>query len=162
MILKGKDDEEHLDHLEEVLNRLKEHGLRGNCGKGELYQTKITYCGHVVDHHKVHETQQKVNSVVNGPRPENMPQVRLFSGLVKYYHKFLPNLATTLNPLDRLLEQGKPWRWTAECEGTFVSVKKSIASDMVLTHYDPKRPLKLACDASSVRVGVVFSAQNDP
>ena len=114
--------------------RLKEHGLRGNRGKGELYQTKITYCGHVVDHHELHKTQQKVNSVVNAPRPENIRQVRSFSGLVKYYHKFLPNLATTLNPPDRLLEQGKPWRWTAECEGTFVSVKKPIASDMLLTY----------------------------
>ena len=75
----------------------------------------------------------------------------------------MPNLATTLNPLDRLLEQGKPWRWTAECEGTsFFSVWNLIASDMVLTHFDPERPLKLVCDVSSVGVGVVFSAQNDP
>ena len=33
--------------------------------------------------------------------------------LVNYYHKFLPNLATTLNPLNGLLKQGKPWKWSA-------------------------------------------------
>ena len=157
MIITGKDDEEHLDHLEEVLKRLKEHGLRANRDKCEFFQTKITYCGHEVDQHGLHKTQEKVDAVVNAPRPENIQQVRSFLGLVNYYHKFLPNLATTLNPLNRLLEQGKPWKWTAECEEAFVSVKKLIASDIVLTHYDPERPLRLACDASSVGVGAVLS-----
>ena len=78
-------------------------------------------------------------------------------GLVNYYHKFLPNLATTLDSLKRLLEQGKPWKWTVECEEAIVLVKKLIASDMVLTHYDPEQPLKLACDASLVRDKAVVS-----
>ena len=41
MTITGRDDEEHLDHLEKVLNRLKKHGLRGNRGKGELFQTTL-------------------------------------------------------------------------------------------------------------------------
>ena len=118
---------------------------------------KITYCGHKVDQHGLHKTQEKVDAVVNAPRPENIQQVRSFLGLVNYYHKFLPNLATTLNPLNRLLEQGKPWEWSAECEEAFASVKKLIASEMVLTHYDPERPLRLACDASPVGVRAVLS-----
>ena len=155
MIITGKDDEEHLAHLEEVLKRLKEHGLsREKC---EFFQTKITYCGHEVDQHGLHKTQEKVDAVVNTPRPENVQQVRSFLGLVNYYHKFLRNLATTLKPLNGLLEQGKPWKWSAECEVAFASVKKLIASYMVLAHYDPERPLKLACDASPVGVGAVLS-----
>ena len=149
---------EHLDHLEEVLKRLKEHGPRANRNKCKFFKTKITYCGHEAYQHGLHKTQEKVDAVVNAPRQENIQQVRSFLGLVNYYHKFSPNLATTLNPLNRLLEQGKRWKWTAECEEAFVSVKKLIASDMVLTHYDPERLLRLACDvSSSVGVGAVLS-----
>ncbi|XP_022784355.1 uncharacterized protein K02A2.6-like [Stylophora pistillata] len=36
MIITGKDDEEHLAHLEETLKRLKEHGLRANREKCEF------------------------------------------------------------------------------------------------------------------------------
>ena len=156
MIITGKDDQEHLDHLEEVLKRLKEHGLRANREKCEFFQ-KITYCGHVVDEDGLHKTQEKVEAVINAPRPENVQQVRSFLGLVNYYHKFQPNLATTLHPLNQLLEQGKRWKWTTECEAAFIKVKKLMTSDMVLTHYDPGRPLRLACDASPVGIGEVLS-----
>ena len=157
MIITGKDDQEHLDHLEDLLKRLKEHGLRENRGKCKFFQKKITYCGHVVDQDRLHKTQEKVDAVVNAPRPENVKQVLSFLGLVNYYHQFLLNLATALHPLNQLLEQGKRWKWTTESEAALIKVKKLITSDMVLTHYDPGRPLRLACDASPVGIGAVLS-----
>ena len=57
IIITGKDDKEHLDHLEEVLKRMKEHGLRANREKCEFFQKKITSCGHVVDQDGLHKTQ---------------------------------------------------------------------------------------------------------
>ena len=63
--------------------------------------------GYEVDRHWLHKTQEKIHAFVNAPRLENVQQFRSFLGLVNYYHKFLPNLATTHNPLNVLLEQGK-------------------------------------------------------
>ena len=142
MIITGKDDKEHLDNLEKVLKRLQANGLRANHEKCEFLEIEITYCGREVDRYGLHKTQELV--------PQDQ-QLRSFLGLVNYYHKFLPNLATTLNPLNGLLEQGKRWKWTTECEEAFHSVKKLITSDMVLTHYDPVRPLTLAYDVSPPR-----------
>lgn len=44
-----------------------------------------------------------------------------------------------------------------ECEKTFLSAKDQLLSDKVLTHYDPRLPMKLACDASPYGVGAVIS-----
>ena len=97
MIITGRDDQEHLDLMEEVFMRLKENGLRANREKCQFFQKKITYCRHEVDKHGLHKTEEKVEAVVNAPRPDNVEQVHLLLGLVNYYHKFLPNLATILN-----------------------------------------------------------------
>jgi hypothetical protein len=76
---------------------------------------------------------------------------------VNYHHKFLPNLATILHPLNQMLESNYQWNWTDQCEEAFFKVKAMIVSDLVLTHYDPNLPLQLACDASPVGIGAVLS-----
>ena len=94
---------------------------------------------------------------MNAPRPQSVAEVRSFLGLVNYYHKFLPYLATILHPLNQMLERNYQWDCTDQCEEAFDKVKVMIASDLVLTHYDPNLPLQLACDASPVGIGAVLS-----
>ena len=96
MIIRGKDDKEHLENLEGVLKSLQANGLRANREKCEFFQTKYTYCGHELAR-VTQDSRENSYSFFNAPRPENVQQLRSFLGLVNYYHKFLPNLATTLN-----------------------------------------------------------------
>jgi hypothetical protein len=70
-------------------------------------------------------------------------------GLVNYYHKFLPNLATEIRPLNELLEDRK-WVWNERCNCAYLKVRDMITSDVVLTHYGPNLPVRLACHGSKV------------
>ena len=73
---------------------------------------------------------------------------------MNYYSKFVPNLSTTLHPLNQLLKHDAQWRRTSEC---FKQVKEALVSSQVLAHYDPKLPIKMAADASSYGIGAVVS-----
>ena len=86
-----------------------------------------------------------------------MQQLRSFLGLTNYYGKFIPNLATLLDPLNSLLQAKKKWKWTSECAKAFQAAKEQIISASVLTHYDPTLPITLAADASAYGVGAVIS-----
>lgn len=46
---------------------LKENGFKTNQVK--FFQKKISYCGHKVNQHRIHKIQEKVEAVVNAPRP---------------------------------------------------------------------------------------------
>ena len=72
MIIRGKDDKEHLENLEGVLKSLQANGLRANREKCEFFQTKITYCGHEVDWHGLHKTQEKIHTVFLMPQDQRM------------------------------------------------------------------------------------------
>ena len=50
-----------------------------------------------------------------------------------------------------------PWKWSQECEQSFVKAKKALSSSKVPVHYNPDYPLKLAADASQYGVGAVIS-----
>lgn len=89
--------------------------------------------------------------------PEKCKGSTSFLGLVNYYHRFLPNSATVLKPLNELLEKDREWDWTDKCEKAFEDTKTMITSDQVLTHYNPDLPVRLACDASPFGLGAVLS-----
>ena len=157
MIITDKNDQDHLNTLETVFERLKTFGLRVNIDKCEFFKSRISFCGHEIDASGLHKTKDKIQSVVSAPRPHNQIQLRSLIGLIRYYDRFLPNITSILNPLNKLLGHNMRWAWNKQCEQAFNQAKKLIASDLVLMHYNPKLPLRLACDASPYGLGAVLS-----
>ena len=91
------------------------------------------------------------------PIPTKVSELKTFLGLVNYYAKFLPDLATRLAPLYKLLKQDEPWHWSNEQETAFQDVKTSLLSPQILAHFDDTKPIIMACDASPFGVGAILS-----
>ncbi len=157
ILITGVTEEEHLQNLEEVLKRLQLHGITAKSQKCAFMQQSVEYLGHRIDGDGLHTSPKKVEAVQFAPRPRNPKQLRSFLGLVLYYGKFLPNLASLLSPLHDLLKKDTRWRWSRECEHAFRQAKELLSSAAVLAHYDPRLPLRLAADASEYGVGTVLS-----
>ena len=49
MIITGKNNEEHLAYLDQVLERIDKYGLRLNGAKCASFMDSITFCGHKID-----------------------------------------------------------------------------------------------------------------
>ena len=91
------------------------------------------------------------------PAPVNVQQLRSFLGLVNYYGKFLPHLASTLAPLYQLLKKKEQWNWGPPQKQAFKEAKSQLTSTKILTHFDTSKKLMLSCDASPYGVGAVLS-----
>ena len=156
-LIVGKNKEEHLATLEEVLKRLQNEGLRVNKEKCCFLTTSVQYLGHRIDANGIHATGEKLDAVLMAPVPSSVPQLRSFLGMINYYSKFIPNLATLLNPLNELLRKDVQWKWTDQREQAFKQAKQCLTSPNVLVHYDPTLPIKLAGDASAYGIGALIS-----
>lgn len=53
----------------------------------------------MIDKEGLHTYLDKVKAVKAAPVPTNIKQLKSFIGSVNYYGKFVPNLATLLEPL---------------------------------------------------------------
>lgn len=42
--------------------------------------------------------EKKVKAIMDAPTPANVTELKAYLGLLNYYNKFLPNLATLLAP----------------------------------------------------------------
>lgn len=101
--------------------------------------------------------QSKVTAIEEAPTATTVTELKAYLGLLNYYNKFLPNLATHLAPLHKLLRKEAQWTWNKEQDDAFRLSKQMLKSAKVLSHYRADRDLVLACDASPYGVGAVLS-----
>ncbi|XP_064619438.1 uncharacterized protein K02A2.6-like [Lineus longissimus] len=156
-ILTGTKPEEHLRRLEDVLKRLAKHHIVAKLPKCRFRVPEVVYFGHRVNAEGRACVPEKVDAILKAKTPTNVAELRTFLGFVGYYGVYLPNLSTTFSPLYRLLRDDVPWEWTGDCNKALEQVKKELTSDRVLVHYDTKKELILATDASPHGVGAVIS-----
>ena len=157
ILITGSTEEEHLQHLDEVLTRLSKAGLTLKKSKCAYLLKSVEYLGHTISKEGLHTSDSKVRAVLEAPAPRDVSELRSFLGLVNYYGKFLPDLASELAPLYKLLQKQRRWKWGPDEEAAFSHVKDLLRSSQVLVHFDDKLPLVLSCDASPYGLGAVLS-----
>ena len=81
--------EKHLEKLEAVFSRLKQHGLKLKPSKCEFFKTKATYLGHVVSKFGVGTDPDKISALASWPKPDNIKALRLFMDSTGYYRRFI-------------------------------------------------------------------------
>ena len=118
---------------------------------------EVEYLGHSISAEGLRPSVTKVQAITDAPKPSKVSELKSFLGLVNYYAKFIPNLATTLAPLYKLLGNNQSWKWKKEQQSAFKKVKELLIAPNLLAHYDHAKPLVLACDASSYGLGAVLS-----
>ena len=78
---------------------MSQYNVRLNGSKCKFLQNQVTYLGHLLGPSGIHPLQKKVDAIVNAPRPQNISELKSFLGMLNFYGKFVPNLASKpLNP----------------------------------------------------------------
>lgn len=155
ILVSGKDAQDHVKNLRSLLQRLDEKGLRCNKAKCCFAQPTVEYLGHLLSREGIAKGP-KVDAVVKMPAPTDVSSLKAFLGQVQFYSKFLPNLSTTLEPLNHLTQKNVKWEWNSKQHAAFLKVKELLCSDVVLAHYDPSLEIGISCDASNCGIGAVL------
>ncbi|XP_043287520.1 uncharacterized protein K02A2.6-like [Venturia canescens] len=156
IIITGKNRDEHLQNLKETFERLSKAGLKLNKEKCVFFQSEVRYLGHILNKDGLKKNPEKVEAIINAPKPTNIKELQAFIGMVNYYAKFVPKFADIISPLYNILKN-KEFKWSREGELAFNEIKKKMSGECFLTHFDPNLPIKLSCDASNVGIGAVLS-----
>ena len=156
ILVTGSSKEEHDKNLHKVLSTLQTAGLKLRLDKCSIGVSSVTYLGYLINKDGIHPTKEKVKAIADAPAPTNLTQLRAFLGLLNFYRRFLPQAASLLEPLNRLLKANTPWIWNHEQEASFQKSKEALLKSGALMHFDPKLPLVVVADSSSYGIGAVL------
>ena len=151
---------EHLRRLRFTLDRLTFGNLKLNPAKCKLMQSEISWLGMRLSEKGVSIDPNKVNAITNLPSPTGVRQLQKLIGMVNYHRQFIPNMASIMGPLYDLLKKGKKFQWSRECENSFSTLKKALASSPVLALPDVDdtyNSWRVTIDASVRGLGMVLS-----
>ncbi|PKU84756.1 RNA-directed DNA polymerase [Dendrobium catenatum] len=112
-------EEDHARHLSMVLETLRQHQLYAKFSKCEFWLKSISFLGHVVSGKGISVDLQKIQAVVDWPRPTTVFEVHSFLGMDGYYGKFMKGFSQISTPLTRLTQKSVAFVWTPECEASF-------------------------------------------
>jgi cleavage and polyadenylation specificity factor subunit 1 len=160
LLVASRDKEEHISHLQEVLQRLQDNGLVLNTDKCVFGQREVEFLGHTVSAAGISPLPSRVEAIRSFPRPGTVKELQAFLGLFNFYRRFVPHAAAIVRPLTDALQGGLAGtakvKWSAAMDSAFSKARTALADSALLAHPAAAAELSLVTDASSSHVGAVL------
>ena len=157
ILIAGRTIDEHNSRLGMVFERIKEYGLKLKRSKCSFLKSEVSYLGHVISGEGTKPISSKIESILQTEAPCDKSKVRSYVGLLNFYRRYLPNLASTIAPLNALLKTNARFIWDETAKHAFEKSKDLLRTSKLLVHFDPNLQVRLTCDASRVGVAAVLS-----
>jgi hypothetical protein len=156
ILVYSETEEEHEEHLRFLLEKLRANQLYAKFSMCEFWLTEDAFHGHVICAGGVSVDPGNGRNVLNWKPPMDVSEIRSFLGLGGYYHKFIQDFSKIAKPITRLLEKGKVFKWTQDCQDSFEELKKRLTIVPVLVLPDLSKKFDIYCDPSRRGLGCVL------
>ena len=144
---------EHLEHLEQMFQRLTSEGLKLNLRKSVLFDTECEFVGHKIKDGHIRPLARYISAITNMPTPKDKPSLRRFLGAIQWLSKYIHRHSQKVSILYNLLKKNVPWQWTADHENAVSDIKEYLSCDPIVALPQRGGKLELFSDASRDGLG---------
>ena len=165
VIIYSKTFNEHLLHLKEICQILKNARFRLNPEKCEIARTQTNYLGHQIKNGEIRPSQHNINGLLNTRLPHTADEACKFAKAAEYYRKFIPNFSQIAEPLRKFVpttrtqqKKGQKTIITLSSDEikAFEQLKNFLITDLVLRLPNNRFHFKVQTDASDEGIGAVL------
>jgi hypothetical protein len=159
IIVFSKTFEEHVKHIQMVLDRLMAAGLTIHPKKVQLCRQRLKFLGFIVEPGKCFPDPDKVVKIRNFPVPKCVKDIQAFLGLIGFYRKFIPEVSKKAKPLTTLTQKNVVFIF-GETELNALNFLKNSLSEMSELYLpDLNSPFIITTDASIKGLGAILSQE---
>jgi hypothetical protein len=156
IIVYSRSYEEHVTHLRQVFERLREYGLRCANAKCRFGVQELPYLGHVIGSECNRPQERHLRQIQDASIPRTKKQLQSFLGLANWVREYVPRFAEIAAPLTDLLHKGKTFKCTPAVQEAFDNLKAAIDKPLMLHRPNPELNFILQTDASGVGIAAVL------
>eukprot|EP00253_Pinus_taeda_P030551 PITA_30551 len=156
--------EEHLHHIRQVLQTLRQDKLCANLEKCTFGMTQVQYLGHIIDERGVHVDPTKIQVIQDWPSPTTMIELCSFQGLANFYRRFVLEFSHITWPLSQVTKGGAKAKyfWSESQQKAFTELKYCLCSALMLALPDLQQPFEVETNASDYAIEAVLTQHGHP
>ena len=158
----GQNEEEHDQHLLNLMKVAQEDGLVFNSSKCTIKTREIPFFGMLYSTDGVKPDPERVEAISTLPAPENAREVQEFLGIATYMAPYIPLLTHHSAVLRELLRKDVEYTWLQSHDEAFQMIKSLICKATTLAYFDPNKSSTLQVDSSLKGLGVVLMQEGRP
>ena len=153
--------EEHLRHIDILLQRLREVNLKLDPAKCEIASARIRFLGLDITYDTIRIPEAKSKALRAIKSPTSRKGLLSFLAAFSYYRKFIRDFAGTAEPLYKLVRKDTKFKWTLTHEEAVTKLKNSLADSVDLYIPTQDGQFILSTDSSLTQFGATLE-QIDP
>ena len=174
IIVFSKSFDGHMEHVQQVLQRLKMHGVKLKPSKCKLFHREVSFLGRVISKsgYRIDPKATEAVTKLKGSIPTTVGEVRRLAGLLGVFRHHVKDFAKIAKPIYELLD-GKnhkvkspstngqlsskhPIKWTEEHGAAMNKLIECITSPLILAYPDFNAPFVVHTNASQHGLGAVL------
>ena len=160
---------DHILHVEKVLDKFIEKGLKVGFHKCNFFQQQVKFLGRVVSNGGYRMDEESIEAVraLKGHKPTTLGEVRQLLGLVGYHRRQVQDFAALAHPLTELLKTGgknpgeksmskRPVTWLSEHQEALNKLIDAVTTQPILAYPDYNEKFFVHTDASCRGLGCIL------
>jgi hypothetical protein len=147
----------HHEHVNKVLQRLRDAGLQADIRKCEFGVTRTKYLGFIISTDGIEVDPEKTEVIHHWKEPKTVKGIQSFLGFCNFYRRFIRDFGILARPLSQLTKDNVPFQFDDVCRKAFQELKRRLTEAPILRHYDYNLETMLETDASDGVIAGVLS-----
>jgi Reverse transcriptase (RNA-dependent DNA polymerase)/RNase H-like domain found in reverse transcriptase len=161
VLIFSRSAEEHKEHVELALKRLRDEKLFAKLSKCEFNKPSMTFLGHVVGQEGLSMERKKVECVLQRPRPTTKLGVPSYLGFANYYRRFIKGFSHIAVPISNITRAKNAFWLSEKHDKSFAAWKNAFTTAPVLKIPDRTKPYIVKTDVSRSRIGALLEQEEE-
>ena len=157
VVIFDQDEQEHVEHVRQILQRCQEKNISLNKDKFRFNQTEVPFTGFKLTPEGYSINSDITAAISTFPTPGT--DLRSFFGLTNQLASSISQISNILAPLKPLLSTRNDFVWTEVHDSAFQNARRALTTAPTLTYFDLGKETCLHTDASRMGIGFVLRQQ---
>ncbi len=136
IIIYSKILKKHKQHVQLILNRLREADLQIDINKCEFHVQKTIFLELLISIKELKMNSRKMQAVVDWSTFNNLTQMQFFIDFCNFYQHFIKNFSKIVHSMIQLTQKKIIFEWNEVCQIIFDHIKRRMIKTSILRYFD--------------------------